>query len=304
MLIMKGVFALPWTRGVGRNGKDTVRNILQKVLGSYAVSIAAETLVKVRDANAPSPVFAMRRARRFVAVREVDGAENIRLQLYKTFTDGNSELASRDLYEKLVRFKPHFLVFFAANNPPVLVSDYAVRQRTAVVERTTVFADQPDEANQQQWVPIEDMLAELTPGFFALFHLAYETLLWGRKMRTIGPVPAKRAALLEQELTDELGDAVKEFVLVRLEGYTADGRGPGGRHLQRPAEAPGDQDGGGQDLGGGEWQAPQVVLRGSSEAGWPGGETHQDGVGCLWQAPECLRAALPLSQGRWRQGPH
>ena len=83
-----------------------------------------------------------------------------------------------------------------------------------------MFADQPDEANQQQWVPIEDILAELTPGFFALFHLAYETLLWGRKMRTIGPVPAKCAALLEQELTDELGDAVKEFVLVRLEWAT------------------------------------------------------------------------------------
>ncbi|CAJ1385659.1 unnamed protein product, partial [Effrenium voratum] len=76
------------------------------------------------------------------------------------------------------------------------------------------------QANQQQWVPIEDMLAELTPGFFALFHLAYETLLWGRKMRTIGPVPAKCAALLEQELTDELGDAVKEFVLARLERAT------------------------------------------------------------------------------------
>ena len=39
-------------------------------------------------------------------------------------------------------------------------------------------------------------------------------------MRTIGPVPAKCAALLEQELTDELGDAVKEFVLVRLERAT------------------------------------------------------------------------------------
>ena len=50
------------------------------VRGVY--SIAAETLVKVRDPNAPSPVYALCRARRFVGIREVDAAENLRLQTY------------------------------------------------------------------------------------------------------------------------------------------------------------------------------------------------------------------------------
>ncbi|CAE7355709.1 unnamed protein product, partial [Symbiodinium pilosum] len=214
----QGIFGLPqaaalWTREIGRNGKDTICNITQKLLGSYAVSVAAETLVKVRDANAPSPVFALRRARRFVAIREVDGADNIRLQLYKTFTDGNSELSGRDLYEKLVRYRPQFLVFFAANSPPPLVSNFAVRQRTAVVEHVTVFADKSEEARR----PIEEMLPEMIPSFFGIFYLIYEVLLWKRSMRSIGPVPLKCEVLLNQDLADELGDAVKEFVLVRLE---------------------------------------------------------------------------------------
>ena len=59
-LLVKGVFggtqaAALWTRDVGRNGKDTLCNIMQAVLGSYAVSMAAQTLSRIRDPSAPSP---------------------------------------------------------------------------------------------------------------------------------------------------------------------------------------------------------------------------------------------------------
>ena len=68
------------------------------------------------------------------------GSETMRLQVYKKFTDPISKLSGRDLYEKIVRYKPQFLAFFAAaNEPPPLVSNYAVRQRTAIVERISVF---------------------------------------------------------------------------------------------------------------------------------------------------------------------
>ncbi|CAE7240950.1 unnamed protein product [Symbiodinium sp. CCMP2592] len=221
MLLSKGVFGLPqaaalFTRGVGRNGKDSICNMMQRVLGSYACSIAAETLVKVRDPNAPTPMYAMVRARRFVAVREVDAAENLRLQTYKTFTDPNTELSGRDLYEKLVRFRPQHLVLFAANNPPPLVGDYAVRQRTAVIEHVSVFADEVQEANQMKWRDIEGSLDKLVPGIFGLLYLIYETLLWNRSMRSIGPVPLKCKLLLTAEIKNELGSAAEQFVMTRI----------------------------------------------------------------------------------------
>ena len=49
-----------WTCGVGRNGKDTLCNLMGSILGSYAVSIDS-TFSKIRDPNAPSPVYALTR---------------------------------------------------------------------------------------------------------------------------------------------------------------------------------------------------------------------------------------------------
>ena len=108
-LLVKGVFggtqaAALWTRGVG----------------SYAVSMAAQTLSRIRDPSAPSPAYAMCRARRFVAIREIDKCKPIRQQLYKVFTDPKSELTGRDMYEKMVQFKPQFLLFLASNDPQPL----------------------------------------------------------------------------------------------------------------------------------------------------------------------------------------
>ena len=40
-----------------------------------------------------------------MSIREVDGSETMRLQVYKKFTDPISELSGRDLYEKIVRYK-------------------------------------------------------------------------------------------------------------------------------------------------------------------------------------------------------
>jgi hypothetical protein len=141
--MVKSVFGLRmasalWTRGPGRNGKDTVCNIMTKMLGTYACTIAAEALTHVRDPNAPSPVFALCRARRFVAIREVDTAVQFQLQVYKRFTDPLSMLSGRDLYEKLVHYNPQYLAFFASNNPPPMTADLAVRERTSIVEHVCV----------------------------------------------------------------------------------------------------------------------------------------------------------------------
>ena len=210
-----------WTRGVGRNGKDTLRNLMGSILGSYAVTIDASTFSKIRDPNAPSPVYALCRARRFVSLWEVDG----RLQVYKKFTDPISELSGRDLYENIVRYKPQFLAFFAANEPPPLVSDYAVRQRTAM--HISVFTDNPVEANQKTWVPVEDTIRST---FFAILHMVYKHLLKDRPMRSIGPTPTKCLALLGR------GGRLGEVLPVHQDG---DPRGLRVLHQSDPAGARG-----------------------------------------------------------------
>jgi hypothetical protein len=215
--MVKGVFGLRiasalWTRGPGRNGKDTVCNIMSKMLGTYACTIAAEALTHIRDPNAPSPVFALCRARRFVAIREVDTAAQFQLQVYKRFTDPLSTLSGRDLYEKLVHYRPQYLAFFASNNPPPMTADLAVRERTSIVEHVCVFRDSVIEVNDAQWVDVESTIAETRPGHFALLLLVYSHLMKDRPMRSIAPVPQKCLELLSMELKDPIEDTVEEFI--------------------------------------------------------------------------------------------
>ena len=203
--------------------------------GFHPGVVRASTFSKIRDPNAPSPVYALCRARRFVSIREVDGSETMRLQVYKKFTDPISELSGRDLYEKIVRYKPQFLAFFAANEPPPLVSDYAVRQRTAIVEHISVFTDNPVEANQKTWVPVEDTIRSTTPSFFAILHMVYKHLLKDRPMRSIGPIPTKCLALLKVEVKDEVGDLVRSFLSTKTGTSTR----PASPSSKRPAGARG-----------------------------------------------------------------
>ena len=188
MLLAKGTFlkqaAALWTRSVGRNGKDTLCNLMGSILGSYAVTIDASTFSKIRNPNAPSPVYALCRARRFVSIREVDGS-----------TRSSPTRSGRDLYE-----------------PPPLVSDYAVRQRTAIVEHISVFTDNPVEANQKTWVPVEDTIRST-----AILHMVYKRLLKDRATRSIGPIPTKCLALLKVEVKDEVGDLVRSFLSTKTE---------------------------------------------------------------------------------------
>jgi hypothetical protein len=215
--MVKAVFGLRiasalWTRGPGRNGKDTVCNIMCKLLGTYACTIAAEALTHIRDPNAPSPVFALCRARRFVAIREVDSAVAFQLQVYKRFTDPLSTLSGRDLYEKLVHYRPQYLAFFASNNPPPMAADLAVRERTSIVEHVCVFRDSVVEVNDAQWVDVESTITETRPGHFALLLLIFKHLMKDRPMRSVAPVPQKCLELLRMELKDPIDDVVDEFI--------------------------------------------------------------------------------------------
>ena len=154
MHLARGVFCLPmaealFVRSCGRSGKDTTCNIVSSMLGTYAVSIAYDSLCSVVNPDLPCPTFASLRARRFVAVREV-GTQKMQTSLFKKFVDPVSELSGRNLYDTLVRFKPQYLAFFCSNQPVQMESkDAAVKARTAIIDYASIFTSVPTEANHQ-----------------------------------------------------------------------------------------------------------------------------------------------------------
>ncbi len=61
-----------YMRGSGRNGKDTARNALASIGGTYVTSVSCDAR-QMQNADSPSPTFASLRARRLICVREVLG---------------------------------------------------------------------------------------------------------------------------------------------------------------------------------------------------------------------------------------
>ena len=85
------------------------------------------------------------------------------------------------------------------------------------MEHISVFTDNPVEANQKTWVPVEDTIRFTTPSFFAILYMVYKHLLKDRPMRSIGPIPTKCLALLKVEVKDEVGDLVRSFLSTKTE---------------------------------------------------------------------------------------
>ena len=201
-----------YVRGSGRNGKDTVCNACAKVGGTYVTSVSCDALSQIRNADSASPTFASLRARRVVCVREVSKDVDIIPEVYKRFTDPFSELSGRNLYEHLVTFAPQYIAFFASNGPIKVAMDNAVRERTAIIDHVSIFTDKPKEANDVQWVNMNQRIQGYRPGFFWLFRRIYHHLVRGRDRRNIGPIPLASIEQKEIDCAESRSDAFKEFL--------------------------------------------------------------------------------------------
>jgi hypothetical protein len=213
--LARGVFGVPmaealFVRSSGRSGKDTTANLMCALLGSYATSIACDSLCAIPSPDAPSPAFASLRARRFVAVREV-AEQKMQASVFKRFVDPVSEISGRNLYDSLVRFKPQYLAFFCSNAPLQMTTmDAAVKARTSVVDYASVFTQMPTEANHAQWRDMSEVVVSYRPGVFWLLQRVYHHLLKGRTMRNVAPVPEScmdAIAISCRERLQELGDS-------------------------------------------------------------------------------------------------
>jgi hypothetical protein len=220
--LARGTFAVPMAealhiRSSGRSGKDTTANIMCSVLGSYSHSIAYDALTVVASPDAPSPTFALLRARRFVAVREVGTAKMLGA-VYKRFTDHNSELSGRGLYEAPIRFRPQYLAMFCSNKPMAMdMKDDAIRARTAIIEYSSVFTTKPSEANHRQWRDLSDVDA-FRPGVWWMLTRVYHHLLRGRPMRNVLPVPDACQMAAELDCRTEYEAAWKNFLVQPVNG--------------------------------------------------------------------------------------
>jgi putative DNA primase/helicase len=146
--------------GTGANGKSTLLNVLQAVLGDYAQSTPATTLL-VRPDGAATNDLARLAGARFVAATESEEGKRLAEALIKQMTGGD-KLVARYLRQEFFEFVPVFKLFFATNHKPVIRgTDLAIWRRIHLIPFSVTIPPEQRDATLT-----ERLIAE-APGILA-----------------------------------------------------------------------------------------------------------------------------------------
>jgi putative DNA primase/helicase len=120
--------------GNGSNGKSTLLNTLQFLLGDYAASTPAQTLMVSRHGNEQTNDLAKLVGVRCVIAAETEKSHRLAEAKIKRITGGD-RIACRELYGKLFEYDPQFKIWLATNDLPSFPGgDQSISSRIRVIE--------------------------------------------------------------------------------------------------------------------------------------------------------------------------
>jgi putative DNA primase/helicase len=110
--------ALAVLHGVGKNGKSTLVELFQDLLGDYATVAHPDTLMKQRfsDATAQYQLAELKGAR-FVSVSETKRGVELEEAVVKQIT-GSDTISARAPYGKPFTYRPQFKIWLSTNHKP------------------------------------------------------------------------------------------------------------------------------------------------------------------------------------------
>jgi putative DNA primase/helicase len=127
--------------GLGRNGKTTFINAVRAVLGDYAASTKASTLMVKSHGDERRNDVAVLRGARFVSATEAEDGQQLAEALIKEVTGGDPVTARR-LYAEFFTFQPTFKIILAANHKPVVRgTDLGIWRRIHLVPFEVIVAE-------------------------------------------------------------------------------------------------------------------------------------------------------------------
>jgi putative DNA primase/helicase len=119
--------------GFGKNGKTTLVELLNDVLGDYARNTDVETLLIKKYQGVGNDVAALKGAR-FVSAAEVEKGRRLAESKVKQLT-GRDTVTARFLFGENFDFKPEFKLWLSTNNKPVIQgTDDAIWDRIRLIE--------------------------------------------------------------------------------------------------------------------------------------------------------------------------
>jgi putative DNA primase/helicase len=115
----------------GDNGKSTMVEVMEMLLGNYARRTPVETFLKRREGAIPNDIARLRGAR-FVWAAENDRGVRLAESLIKEMTGGD-RMVARFLHGEFFEFMPAFKIWFATNHKPTIRGDAAIWRRLKLV---------------------------------------------------------------------------------------------------------------------------------------------------------------------------
>jgi len=120
--------------GTGANGKSTILNAIQDVLGDYAITTAPDLLISSRQRDVTA--IADLKGVRFAATIETEDGRRFAEALLKQLTGGDT-IRARHLYQDYFEFHPSHSFFLAGNHKPrIRNADEAIWRRILLIPFT------------------------------------------------------------------------------------------------------------------------------------------------------------------------
>ena len=105
--------------GNGRNGKSVLLNILNKIMGSYAMNITPQALMTQHNKGGATPEIAKLDGARLVTTTEPNEGDRFDEGLIKQITGGD-KVTARFLHQNDFDYIPQFKLFMATNHKPYI----------------------------------------------------------------------------------------------------------------------------------------------------------------------------------------
>jgi putative DNA primase/helicase len=115
----------------GDNGKSTMIEVIEMLLGDYARRTPVETFLKKREGSIPNDIARLRGAR-FVWAAENDRGVRLAESVVKEMTGGD-RMVARFLHGEFFEFMPTFKLWLATNHKPTIRGDAAIWRRLKLV---------------------------------------------------------------------------------------------------------------------------------------------------------------------------
>jgi putative DNA primase/helicase len=195
---------LPFWYGHGANGKGTLLNVLQNIMGwEYGTALRMSNLAaKKNEDDSQRRIIAKLCGARLATANE--GNANVKLDMALLKSLASSDLLTgAHIYEREFTFQPSHKLIIATNHKPELEVDAAARRRVHLVPFDAEFTGAREDKG------LEDALKKEVSGIMALFVQA--CLEW----QSMGLAPPERVTRATRQLFEEL-DPIGRFAAERL----------------------------------------------------------------------------------------